>query len=262
MDNKERMREHFVKAALPIAQGGVCRKWEDAESLFNRLRKPVIVKPHFGSRSRHTTTHIQDLAGFRSAFKKAKELSPWVIIEEELSGMVFRGTVVGGKLVAVMRREPPFVIGDGSSKLEELLKKENERPERNGPIFHQIPQDSDMHEELSRQNFSLDSIPPKGKLVTLGQKVGRSNGASTSDVTDETHPDNRALLERVASVLGDSLVGIDFIMDSVETSWKNQNRCGIIECNSLPFIDLHHFPLFGKPRNVAAAVWDAAFPEA
>jgi hypothetical protein len=31
---------------------------------------------------------------------------------------------------------------------------------------------------------------------------------------------------------------------------------GIIECNSLPFINLHHFPIEGNPENVASKIWD------
>jgi hypothetical protein len=46
----------------------------------------------------------------------------------------------------------------------------------------------------------------------------------------------------------------------IKKSWVETPRCGVIECNSLPFIDLHHFPLQGKPRNIAAAVWNVIFP--
>ncbi|MDP3790961.1 MAG: hypothetical protein Q8R38_02835 [Candidatus Omnitrophota bacterium] len=31
---------------------------------------------------------------------------------------------------------------------------------------------------------------------------------------------------------------------------------GIIEANSLPYIDMHHFPVTGAPRNVAGAILD------
>jgi len=81
-----------------------------------------------------------------------------------------------------------------------------------------------------------------------------------SDVTDDIHPDNRKLLEDAAAELNDPVVGIDFIIGDIKVSWKEQDRSGIIECNSLPFIDLHHYPLSGKPRNVAGAVWDIIFP--
>ena len=49
-----------------------------------------------------------DEKNFIVAFKKARQLSPWVMIEEELTGYVHRGTVIGGKLIAVLRREPAY----------------------------------------------------------------------------------------------------------------------------------------------------------
>jgi cyanophycin synthetase len=54
------------------------------------------------------------------------------------------------------------------------------------------------------------------------------------------------------------LVGIDFIIEDISKSWKEQARCGVIECNSRPFFDNHHLPFNGKPRNVAGAIWDYA----
>ena len=59
-------------------------------------------------------------------------------------------------------------------------------------------------------------------------------------------------------MLDDPLVGVDFMMDDMARSWKEQ-KCGVIECNSLPFIDLHHFPLKGPARNAAGNVWDLIF---
>jgi len=62
-------------------------------------------------------------------------------------------------------------------------------------------------------------------------------------------------------------VGADFIIEDITKSWKEPARaggeqhCGIIECNSLPFIDLHHYPLFGRPNNIAGKLWDLVLPE-
>ena len=108
--------------------------------------------------------------------------------------------------------------------------------------------------------MTLDSVPKKGELVTLNQKVSRGIGASTTDLTDEIHPENKRLLEKIGALLKDPLVGVDFIMRDVRVPWQEQSRSGVIECNSLPFIDLHHYPLNGEPRNVASALWDLIFP--
>ena len=261
MDNKGEMKKHFTKAGIKVANGAVVHSKKKALKIFNTLSKPVITKPNLGSRSRHTTTHISDEKEFMVAFKKARQLSPLVMIEEELSGYVFRGTLIGGKLIAVLRREPAYVIGDGIHNIRELIEIENKNPLRHGPIFHQLHLDEEADKELKHWGHTLDTIPKKDEIITLGQKTSRAVGGGITDMTDIVHPDNKEMLEKVAEVLNDPLIGVDFIMDDVSVSWKNQPRCGVIECNSAPFIDLHHFPLVGKPHNVASALWDIIYPE-
>jgi len=259
MDNKGTMKKKFLDASIPVAKGGVCFSLPRALKVFRSIEKPVIVKPHIGSRSRHTVVHINDEKSLAVAFKKAKQLSPWVVVEEELEGMVFRASVVDRKLVGVIRREPPHVFGDGVSTVRTLVQKDNQNPLRHGPIFHTIPMDEEADAELRRQDLSWNSIPAKGIFVTLNQKVSRSYGATTSDMTPVTHPENVKLFEKIGRVLGDSLVGIDFIVNDISKPWTEQKRCGVIECNSLPFLDLHHYPFTGTPRDAAGALWDAVF---
>jgi cyanophycin synthetase len=267
MDNKGIMKEKFQKAGIPVARGGTVWTYQQALKIFNRIDKPVITKPNLGSRSRHTLIHINTPEELKIGFKKAKKLSPLVVVEEELRGHLFRGTLVGEKLVGVVRRDQPEVYGDGFHTLRELVAKENRRPERAGPIFHKIVIDKDALTELEHQNVIFDSIPKKGQTITFSQKTSRGMGGTTMEVTRITHPDNIAMLEKVGAYLKDPLVGIDFIMEDISKSWKmpdhegKKQHCGIIECNSCPFIDLHHYPLFGHRDNVAGALWDLVMPE-
>jgi D-alanine-D-alanine ligase-like ATP-grasp enzyme len=261
MDDKGIMKIKFLKEGLPVAKGGVAFTKKHALEIFNGLKKPVITKPNLGSRSRHTMIHINTPEELIIGFKKAKQLSPLVIIEEELNGYLFRGTLIGGKLAGVVRRDQPEVKGDGIHTIRELMNEENKRPEREGPIFHKITIDKEADVELKRQNVKLDDILEKDKVVTFSQKTSRGCGGTTTEVTDITHPDNVAMLEHVAKFLDDPLIGVDFIIEDITKSWKEEQHCGIIECNSLPFIDLHHYPLFGKADNVAGKLWDLVLPE-
>ncbi|MDE2399591.1 MAG: hypothetical protein KGL67_01090 [Patescibacteria group bacterium] len=261
MDNKGIMKEKFQKEGLPVATGGVAFTKSKALKIFNSINKPVIAKPNLGSRSRHTTIHINTPEELVLGFKKAKKISPLVIIEEELRGSLFRGTLIDRKLIAVVKRDQPEVIGDGVHTLRELLEEENKRTERSGPIFHKIMIDNEAELELKRQNIKLEDVPEKDKVITFSQKTSRGCGGTTTEVTNITHPDNIEMLEHVGRFLNDSLIGVDFIIEDITKSWKEEQHCGIIECNSLPFIDLHHYPLFGKPVNVAAKLWDLVMPE-
>ncbi len=267
MDNKAILKKEFMKRRLVVAKGDFAKNKKEALALYRKLTPPVIAKPHSGSGSRHTILHIANEDELVRAFEVAKQVSPKVIIEEELVGPVYRATVVDGKFVAAIRRDPPSVVGDGVHTIAELVQVENKKEGRQGPYFSKIQLFDDggemteaAKEELAWQKLAPESVPPEAARVYFHQKVNWSVGGTTRDVTDETHPDNIALFERTARELTTPIVGIDFIIKDISRSWQEEKRCGILECNSMPFFDNHHLPFEGKPRNVAAAIWDMVAP--
>ncbi|KND47206.1 MAG: cyanophycin synthetase [Parcubacteria bacterium C7867-004] len=256
MDNKDVLKKKFRALGLPIARGGAVSNLKEAKKLFATLTPPVIAKPSSGSGSRHTTLHVMDEEGLERAFLIGKQVAPKVVIEEELVGPVYRATVVNGRFAAALRRDQPYVVGDGVHTVEDLVAIANEHPKRSGPYFHKMKLDETALEELRWQDLTPSSILPEGKRALLHQKINWSVGGTTADVTDDVHPDNIELFEEVARVLKAPIVGLDFIIEDISRSWKEQERCGILECNSMPFFDNHHLPFEGKPRNVAALIWD------
>ncbi len=261
MDNKGLMQKKFLAAGFPVPRGRACFSFHEAVRLLKELGGPVITKPNLGSRSRHTTIHIRAKSQLAEGFRIAKQLSPWVMVEEELQGFVHRVTLVGGRVAGVLRREPPEIIGDGIHTVHQLVLRENKNPKRQGPLFHHLPKGPETDAELARQKVTWESVPAAGTIITLHPRIGRGDGASNTEVTDTVHPENSKLFERIAAFLNDPLVGIDFIIKDMRQPWHEQMPCGAIECNSMPFIDLHHHPMRGKPRNVAGMLWDIAIPQ-
>lgn len=257
MDDKGVMQARFSKAGIPVAKGGVAFTRARALELFLQISGTAIVKPSLGSRSRHTVLHINDRASLLKAFAVAKQLSPWVAVQEELKGRVHRVTLISGKVVGVLRRDPPYVVGDGQSSVRELVRVANLHPMRQGPVFHHILMDTEAQTELKRQNLNWDSLPAAGREIVLRQNIGRGSGGVNSDVTDLVHPENLKLFEKIGQVLADSLVGVDLIIQDVSAPWQQQPGTGVIECNSLPFIDLHHYPFSGPSRDAAGLLWDS-----
>ena len=88
----------------------------------------MIVKPRAGSRGRHTTTYVTTEAELKTAFRIAKKLCYWVMVEEQLMGPVYRGTVINFQTVGVLRGDCPFVEGDGVQTVAELVAGKNSRP--------------------------------------------------------------------------------------------------------------------------------------
>jgi len=256
LDDKAEMKIEFSKLGIPVAGGGSASTLRQARKIASKLVPPVITKPYSGSGSRHTILHIDTDEELKRGFEIAKQICPAVVIEEELVGAVYRATVVNGRLAATLRRDQPFVIGDGVHTVAELIGETNTHPKRQGPYFHHIKIHDDTHKELAWQNMTISSVPEHGQKVILHQKINWSVGGTTADVTDIVHPDNVELFEYIAHVLKAPIVGIDFIILDISKSWKEQERCGVIECNSMPFFDNHHLPFEGEPQNVAKLIWD------
>jgi D-alanine-D-alanine ligase-like ATP-grasp enzyme len=256
MNDKSILKKRLRPLHIPVPQGGVAFTRAQGQIIFKRLPHPVIIKPAIGSASRHTTLHITTQEEFDRAFISAKKVSPWVVIEEELRGSVYRPTVVGCKLIATLRRDPPSVVGDDLHTIAELVAEANKHPSRQGPYFSRIPLSPLALKELAYQNLTLEDVPKKGRRVNLHQKINWGLGGTTTDVTEDVHPENIELFEKIATILNAPIVGIDFIIDDISRPWQEQDKCGVIECNSMPYFDNHHLPFEGISRDVAGPIWD------
>jgi cyanophycin synthetase len=223
-----------------------------ARAWFATASKPVIVKPRLGSRGRHTTTFIYTEDQLREAFTIAKQLCHWVVVEEHLVGSVYRGTMIDGRLRGVLGGDPPRVTGDGVKTIAELVTIKNTL--KVAPV-KDIPVTPVTLDFLARSGYTLGTVLPAGTTIDMTEKIGVSYGGSSYEITDETHPAIKEVLEAAAKVVGDPLLGFDFIIADVTKDPKDQ-KWGIIECNGVPFINLHHMPLIGKTNNVAQYVWD------
>lgn len=252
LDDKADLKKILKKNNLPIPDGGAYSLYQIALRKFESLSKPVIVKPRRGSRGRHTTTFIYSKEDFKKAFKIAKQLCHWVIVEEQLFGDVFRGTLVDGKLAGVLGGSHPTVTGDGKYNIEQLIELKNKNK---NPKVKDIKISDHTKLYLSRQKLQLQDIPAANSIVELSEKIGINYGGTSYEVIETTHADTKQMLEDCAKVIKSPILGFDFIIQDITKSYKEQ-KCGIIECNGNPFINLHHDPLIGNPQNVATLVWD------
>jgi cyanophycin synthetase len=252
MDDKVLLKQHLKKNNIPVPRSFSVTKLSDALTHAKSLQDPVIIKPRMGSRGRHTHTYITDSEDIAYAFNSAQKLCHFVVIEEHLRGPVCRATTVGGKLVGFFEGQPPYVVGDGQNTIAELvLKKNTNKPERVNDIIINTE-----HEAfLKRQGFSLETVLDPGHKVYLLHRAGRLFGGETKELLDEVHPELTTIIEKAAKTFETPIIGFDLIIQD-PTADPSTQKWGIIEANSLPYIDLHYLPLYGKPSKVADKIWD------
>lgn len=252
LDDKHLLKEKLRQAGISTPRSVVVRSARAARAAFEAIGAPVVVKPRTGSRGRHTTVFVSDSAALTEAFARARQLNHFVVIEECLAGSVCRATVVTGTLRGFLKADPPTITGDGRRTIAELVAEKNRtRSERVAEVL--------IHPELTefvkRQGYALSAVLPSGKQLPLLFRTGRLFGGRTREMLSEVHPGFRAILERAGRVADAPVVGFDAIIPDPLRP-PDEQRWGVIEGNSLPFIDLHDFALEGAPANVAAHIWD------
>ena len=252
MDDKHLLKRALAKAGIPSPRAVSVTTERDALKEFDNFGTPVAVKPRLGSRGRHVTVNVRTREDLAVAFRVAQKLCRYVVVEEYLEGSVCRGTVVGGKLEGFFQAYPPRVTGDGHSTIAMLVAGENARkPER----VQSIVLTGEHRAFLARSGYTPDTILTRGLTIPLTHRTGRLFGGHTRELLGHEHPRLRAHLERAAALLKAPIVGFDLIIDDPESDPDTQ-RWGIIEANSVPYIDLHYLPLTGTPSRVAVSVWD------
>lgn len=252
LDDKYLLKEKLRDACIPVPCSVVARNKRAAHEAFEKINGPVVVKPRTGSRGRHTTVFIRDAASLAEAFQRARQLNHFVVVEECLFGSVCRATIVAGVLRGFLKADPPTIVGDGKRTIAELIADKNRtRHKRIAEVLIR----PELIEFVSRQGLTLSSVLPKDRQLALLFRTGRLFGGRTREMLSEVHHSLRAVLERAGKIADAPVVGFDLII-SDPTRDPNGQIWGIIEGNSLPFIDLHDFAFEGAPANVAAHIWD------
>jgi cyanophycin synthetase len=106
----------------------------------------------------------------------------------------------------------------------------------------------------------LTSLHTKGELVLLKPTANLSTGGTSTDVTDEVHPANIFMCERIARIIGLDICGIDIMAPDLRSP-VTENGGAILEVNAAPGFRMHIEPAEGLPRNVAEPVVDMLFPK-
>lgn len=266
VDDKQLTKEFCKNSNFPVAEGQSFWFWQKqkAMQLAEELGFPLVVKPRGGSQSRHVTTHIESSAQLERAIQKAVAYSPVFLVEKFLPNtFVYRATVVDFDFVVCVQQMSAHIVGNGVSPIRELIDKKNSDPQR-GEIcqkqfmLYKITEDETTKGLLGEKGYNEKTILKNGETLLLQRNPFLKLGGDLLEVTPFVHADNKKLFSVLARFFDIRLTGIDFLCHDIAVSWKNQ-PCAVLELNSAPCIELHHFPSSGTPTNPAKALADMFF---
>jgi len=260
--NKEVTKNILSKGFIPVPPGILVYEEAELKEAIDSIGFPLVVKPLDANHGRGISINITSESRLTDAFNLAKTISADVIIEKYIKGHDYRFLLINYKLIAVAKRTPAFIIGDGESSIATLIEITNSDPLRgtgHENILTQIEVDSSTISLLSEKNMNLDTVLASGQICYLKDTANISTGGTARDVTDLVHPSNIFMAERIARLMKLDICGIDIIAENISVPITKKNGA-VIEVNACPGFRMHLNPTKGIPRNVAEAVIDGLYP--
>ncbi len=238
----------------PVPPSSEYKNDDQAEKFLNE-HGMIVVKPASLSQGKGITTEIQDTERLRSAIAKARALDENIQLQKHVYGHEHRFLIIGGRCVAVLRREPASVTGDGSQTIEQLIEYENAHGNRHASAMT-AKKPIDIEAARNYLGSTITSVPPMGDKVFVLGTSNVSRGGISIDMTDTVHASQKAVAEAAARQLGLGVAGVDMVSDSIEQPYTAGGTY-ILEIEENPGLRIHHFPGEGQPRNVAGELLDA-----
>jgi glutathione synthase/RimK-type ligase-like ATP-grasp enzyme len=194
---------------------------EDALAYFRKLGASAFVKPLQGSRGDFAQI-VCDESSFLRYLDEVSKFYDSVLIQPIVSGTEYRVFLLDDEVVFSARKHPPFVVGDGTRSLHDLLSAHNEALRASG-----------LSPVVGEPDASRQIVPPEGERWEIS---GRMNLSAGGTMVIEAPRDAAALeLSRKATrALGLRVAAVDLFADIVGEA----NATRVIEVNANPSIHL------------------------
>ncbi|MFT7324641.1 MAG: cyanophycin synthetase [Rhodoferax sp.] len=261
--DKQLTKKLLAAAGVPVPNGREATSVEDAWAAASEIGLPVVIKPKDGNQGKGVTVNITSREQLEAAYATALAFGDEILVERFMPGHDFRLLVIGDKMVAAARREPPHVVGDGTLSIRQLVDQVNSDPRRgsgHATSLTRIRFDDIALACLANKGLGAETVLPLGQRVTLRQNANLSTGGTATDVTDDVHPAVAARAVAAARMVGLDICGVDMVCDSIHHPLEEKGG-GVVEVNAAPGLRMHISPSYGKGRPVGEAIIASLFGE-
>ena len=261
--DKEETKNLLSAAEVPVPKGIILYADESVQRAIDAIGYPFVIKPVNGNHGKGATTNITSFEQAEKALEAARQYGRNVICEKYITGFDFRVLVINYKFICAALRTPAAVRGDGEHTIRWLIDETNKDPRRgygHEKVLTQIKVDNFTQKILDEKGYSLDTIPGKDELVLVKPTANLSTGGTSTDVTDEVHPANVFLAERIAKIIGLYICGIDIMASDLKKP-LTETGGAVLEVNAAPGFRMHVEPSAGIARNAAEPVVEMLYPK-
>ena len=252
--SKKQARDKFKEGGIQHAQGLIFFNPFSAIKFAKQHGFPLVIKPNVSGFSRGSHFPIKNYKELWKAIFLAKLWWPFTVVEQYLQGHNYRVVVANGKVMSVLERYAPFVIGDGKSTIEQLIDKENKTREQMKlfPCMSPLQKGSQTISFLKKSGYDLQTVVAADENVTLFYRISLAPGGVVEVIDKSLLPEaNQTLFKDVLKLFDANILGIDVILEKgIEVDHREQ-KCIFLEVNSRPYLKMHAYPRYGQAEDLS-----------
>jgi cyanophycin synthetase len=211
----------------------------------NNINYPIVLKPVNGTFGEDVYTSIMNKEQLKETVNILKNKSyDNILLEEMYYGDNYRVFVFNNNVIDIIKREKPFIIGDGVQTVEQLNNIRNNEQIKNN-LFPLKELDINY---LKVQKYSPSTVPSRGEKVYVSNVINLHNGAIPTKVDIKKVPlENIILFKNVTKILGLNCSGIDYLSNNIYEKYdtydtqrlKSSKSNIVLEVNGTPDIGIH-----------------------
>jgi len=197
---------------------------------------PCVLKPVDGMQGRDVNTFIKTKEQYNAILLYLFTRYNSIMYEEQVYGNNYRVFVFNDRVIDVIERQQPFVIGDGGKSVSQLIDEKN-KEQKKKLLFATTNIGWDF---ILEQGYKKDSILDNGKKLFITNTINFHNGANPVRIPLNTiDPINIEMFVNSHKLIGLECSGIDYMSYDIRVPYY-QNNGHIIEINDMVDTQIHY----------------------
>ncbi len=221
-------------------------------AFYEQHQGDILLKPLASTVGKGVHGTLSSLEEALTAYKAIQKDFTYVLAEKKIRGKEYRILVFEDRIIAVAEYIPPTLIGNGHDTILALIENHNQTITPESGLYP-IPIKPELAHILGEQGLTLSMIPEGGIRVPLYLIAPISHGGAAIDVTDQVHPENKAIFLEATQAIYLNVAGIDVITEDISRPLKETGGV-IIEINGGPDLSLHQYPVNRPTFDAAEAI--------
>ena len=234
--NKPASNTIFMNNNIPVPKHIIINNENKSDFLNNyNLKFPAVLKPIDGMQGTDVYTFIKTRKQFIKILEDLLIKYNNVMMEEQVYGDNYRIFVFNNQIMDVIKREQPFIIGNGIDTVENLIIKKN-NDQLNKKLY---PTKKIDYDYILEQGYNKDDIVKQNEKIFITNTINFHNGANPVRINlDEISNENKEIFIKAHKLINLECSGIDYMSSDIRIPYyKNDGH--IIEINDMVDTKIH-----------------------